>query len=132
MRPGSSAALMPPHEADASRSQTSWVQQQFSPPYFGRWEIILRVIVRNWWCLRMVRGAQGVTDNTLVCFSLGLKAWQALRRSLGVRGLPLRALCKGISKANPRDACFHMQNPFFFFFFLHRHLRLFNLGAKRL
>lgn len=61
--------------------------------------------------------SSGVTDNTLVCFSLGLKAWQALRRSLGVRGLPLRALCKGISKANPRDACFHMQNPFFFFFF---------------
>lgn len=66
--------------------------------------------------LRMVRGAQRVTDNTLVCFFLGLKAWQALRRSLGVRGLPLRALCKGISKANPMDACFHMQKPFFFFF----------------
>lgn len=53
----SSAALIPAHEAHASSLQTFWVHQQSSPPYFGTWKIILRVIVRNWWCLQ--DGLQG-------------------------------------------------------------------------
>lgn len=61
-----------------------------------------------------VRGAQGVTDNPLVCFFLWLKALQALRCSLGVCGLPLRLCVRGLAKQTLWIPAFTCKTLFFF------------------